>query len=303
MRAVAPFRWPFPPRRGAPPQACRKISLEALEAWGKRAYRPRGTAPRGSDCPSLAPELDGKRDMKLMGSAIRPHGFGLNLIAAAGPGGRARITAATGVSPIAGPGRRSAADAAAPRAEVAHPGRSGYRPRSGQSRALPVPTAGSISSRSTPRSANTPTVSTIHPDLVITVISLFVLGPAALHHDALPPRRQSGALQDQPQHRMIEVIWTLVPVLILVASRFPRSAAGAQYEPPPARRAHGQGHRLPVVLGLPVSRQWRFEVVSNMLRSRRRRERRRADPGQLEVDNRMVVPAGEPAAPQTTAPT
>ncbi len=28
-------------------RACRKISLEALEAWGKRAYRPGETGPPG----------------------------------------------------------------------------------------------------------------------------------------------------------------------------------------------------------------------------------------------------------------
>src|SRR5690554_1247585 len=35
---------------------CRKISLEALEAWGKRAYRPRQTGPVQGSTPSRASE-------------------------------------------------------------------------------------------------------------------------------------------------------------------------------------------------------------------------------------------------------
>ena len=77
---------------------------------------------------------------------------------------------------------------------------------------------------------------------------------------AAAPIRRRRATRTTP---LLEVVWTLVPVLILVAIAIPSiRLLRHQYSPPPGRR-DGQGHRPPMVLDLRISRQWRaFEHVS-----------------------------------------
>jgi cytochrome c oxidase subunit 2 len=132
---------------------------------------------------------------------------------------------------------------------------------------------------------------------LITVISLFVLGlllwvVARYRASANPnPSRTS-------HNTVIEIIWTLVPVLILVAIAVPSIRLLAhQFSPPKAD--------LTVKV---IGNQWYwtyqypdngdFEVVSNMLKEKDQvapgqRYRTDADgPRLLAADERMVVPAG-----------
>ncbi|MEN9289393.1 MAG: cytochrome c oxidase subunit [Pseudomonadota bacterium] len=125
---------------------------------------------------------------------------------------------------------------------------------------------------------------------IITVISLFVLG--LLLWVMVRYRRAANPVASKTSHNtVIEVIWTLVPVLILVAVAIPSiSLLAAQYKPA------GKDAVTIKVIG----HQWYwsyqypdhgdFEIVSNMLTDAE--AAKRGEPRLLAVDNRLVVPVG-----------
>ena len=134
--------------------------------------------------------------------------------------------------------------------------------------------------------------------LMCVAISIFVLG--LLGWTIIRYRRGANPTPSRTSHNtMIEVIWTLVPVLILVAIAIPSiRLIRAQYSPPPAD--------LTVKV---IGNQWYwtyqypdnggFEVVSNMLKEQKDvkagdRYRTDADgPPLLAADERLVIPAGK----------
>jgi cytochrome c oxidase subunit 2 len=124
---------------------------------------------------------------------------------------------------------------------------------------------------------------------LITAISLFVL--VLLLWVVVRYRRSANPVPSRTSHNtLIEVLWTLVPVLILVAIAVPSIRLLAnQYSPPKAD--------LTVKV---IGNQWYwtyqypdngdFEVVSNALSDAD--ADKNGEPRQLAVDERMVVPAG-----------
>ena len=132
---------------------------------------------------------------------------------------------------------------------------------------------------------------------VITAISLFVLG--LLLYVIVRYNRKSSPVPSRTTHNtLIEVIWTIVPVILLVVIAIPSiNLLARQYETPPAD----------AVTVKAVGYQWYWgyeypdhdvELVSNMLSDADAIAN--GEPAQLAVDNRMVVPAGVPLRIQTT---
>ncbi|MEP3420265.1 MAG: cytochrome c oxidase subunit II [Erythrobacter sp.] len=133
---------------------------------------------------------------------------------------------------------------------------------------------------------------------VITAISIFVLG--LLLYVGFRFNRRANPVPSKTTHNtLIEVVWTIVPVIILVIIAVPSiTLLARQYETPPAD----------AITIKAVGYQWYWgyeypdhdvEVISNMLD-----EGAAAANGeyhQLAVDNRMVVPVGVPLRIQTTA--
>lgn len=122
----------------------------------------------------------------------------------------------------------------------------------------------------------------------ITLISLLVL--VLLAWVIIRYRRAANPTPSRTTHNtMLEVVWTLVPVLILVAIAVPSiRLLSHQYSPPQAD--------LTIKA---VGNQWYWtyeypdhgiELVSNMLDDEQARAR--GEPRQLAVDERMVVPVG-----------
>lgn len=144
---------------------------------------------------------------------------------------------------------------------------------------------------------------------VITVISLLVLG--LLLYVAVRFNRKANPVASKTTHNtLIEVVWTIVPVIVLVLIAVPSiTLLAAQYETPPedAVTIKVTGHQWNWEYTYPDHGEINF--VSNMLKEKaevKAGERFRTDndgPGQLAVDNRMVVPAGVPLRIQTTAST
>jgi len=134
---------------------------------------------------------------------------------------------------------------------------------------------------------------------VITVISLFVLG--LLLWVVARYRRAANPEPSRTTHNtFIEVVWTVIPIIILLVIAVPSiSLLAKQYETPPedAITIKATGYQWYWTYTYPD--QGDFEVVSNMMDEEEAKAK--GLPGQLAVDNRMVVPVGVPLRIQTTA--
>ena len=134
---------------------------------------------------------------------------------------------------------------------------------------------------------------------VITIISLFVLG--LILYVVVRFNRKANPVASRTTHNtMIEVIWTIVPVIILVIIAVPSiTLLARQYETPPADAVTIKATGYQWYWGYTYPDHGEIEVISNMLDEAE--ALKRGEPGQLAVDNRMVVPAGVPLRIQTTA--
>jgi cytochrome c oxidase subunit 2 len=124
---------------------------------------------------------------------------------------------------------------------------------------------------------------------LITVISLFVL--FLLLFVIIRFRRGANPVPSRNTHNtFLEVAWTLVPVLILVAIAVPSIRLLAhQYSPPkPDLTIKVTGNQWYWTYSYPDNGG--FEIVSNMLSDAD--AQKRGEPRLLGVDERMVVPAG-----------
>lgn len=125
---------------------------------------------------------------------------------------------------------------------------------------------------------------------IITVISLFVLG--LLLWVMVRYRRAANPVSSKTSHNtLIEIVWTLIPVLILVAIAIPSiSLLAAQYKPPgkDALTIKVIGHQWYWSYQYPDNGD--FEIVSNMLPDAE--AAKRGEPRLLAVDNRLVIPVG-----------
>lgn len=134
---------------------------------------------------------------------------------------------------------------------------------------------------------------------VITAISLLVLG--LLLYTVVRFNRRANPVASKTTHNtMIEVVWTILPVIILVIVAVPSiTLLARQYETPPADAVTIKATGYQWYWGYTYPDHGEIEVISNMLDEAE--AVKRGEPGQLAVDNRMVVPAGVPLRIQTTA--
>ena len=130
------------------------------------------------------------------------------------------------------------------------------------------------------------------------IISIFVL--ALLGYTMLRFRRAANPTPSRTSHNTgLEVVWTLVPVLILVGIAIPSMRLlNKQYSPPPADvTVKVTGNQWFWTYSYPDNGG--FEIVSNLLKEKadvKPGDRFRTDadgPPLLAVDERMVIPAGK----------
>ncbi|MCL9983762.1 MAG: cytochrome c oxidase subunit II [Erythrobacter sp.] len=133
----------------------------------------------------------------------------------------------------------------------------------------------------------------------ITAISVLVLG-LLLYVVMRFNRRRNPVASRTTHNTLIEVVWTIVPVIILVVIAVPSiTLLARQYETPPADAVTIKATGYQWYWGYTYPDHGEIEVISNMLDDAE--ALKRGEPGQLAVDNRMVVPAGVPLRIQTTA--
>ena len=134
--------------------------------------------------------------------------------------------------------------------------------------------------------------------LLCAIISLVVLG--LLAYAIVKFRRGANPTPSRTSHNTaLEVAWTLIPVLVLVAIAIPSMRLlKTQYTPPPADlTVKVTGNQWFWTYAYPDNGG--FEIVSNLLKEQKDvkagdRFRTDADgPPLLAVDNRMVIPANK----------
>jgi len=132
---------------------------------------------------------------------------------------------------------------------------------------------------------------------IITVISLFVL--LLLLWVMARYRRGKNPNPSKTSHNtLIEVIWTGVPVLILLGIAVPSiDLLAKQYKSPPEDALTVKVNGYQWYWGYEYPDNGDFEVISNMLDEEE--ALKRGEPPHLGVDNRMVVPVGVPIRIQT----
>jgi cytochrome c oxidase subunit 2 len=142
----------------------------------------------------------------------------------------------------------------------------------------------------------------MHTNLLVPImfiITLFVLG--LLLYVMVRFRKSANPVASKVSHNtMLEVVWTGIPILILVGISIPSvSLLNKQFAPAPenALTIKVTGNQWYWTYKYPDNGE--FEVISNMLSPEKAIAN--GEPSQLAVDNRMVVPVGETIRLQITA--
>lgn len=111
--------------------------------------------------------------------------------------------------------------------------------------------------------------------------------------------RKSNPVPSKTSHNtLIEIIWTAVPVLVLVVVAIPSmTLLSRQYKSPPEGAVTIKAIGYQWYWGYEYPDNGGFEVISNMMPEEEAKAK--GFPAHLEVDNRMVVPVGEKIRLQT----
>jgi len=133
---------------------------------------------------------------------------------------------------------------------------------------------------------------------IISVITIFVL--ILLLWVIFRYNRRRNPVPSKTSHNtLIEIIWTVVPVLILVVIAIPSiTLLSRQYKSPPKDALTVKVTGYQWYWGYSYPDNGGFEVISHMLPDAE--AIKRGEPPQLGADNRMVVPVGVPIRLQTT---
>lgn len=153
----------------------------------------------------------------------------------------------------------------------------------------------------------------MHNDLLLPIITLIVvLVFALLIWVIIRYNSKANPVPSKTSHNtLIEVIWTLVPVLVLVGIAVPSiNLLAKQYKPAPANALTVKATGNQWFWSYSYPDNGGFEVVSNMLNIpgqpvinngvREDGSKPYDGPSHLEADNRMVLPVGEPIRLQVT---
>ena len=133
---------------------------------------------------------------------------------------------------------------------------------------------------------------------IITGISLFVLG-LLLWVMVRYSRRRNPVPSKTSHNTLIEIVWTVLPAIILAAIAIPSiTLLARQYDSPPADALTIKVTGYQWYWGYSYPDNGGFEVISNMLPAEEAKAR--GEPEQLAADNRLVVPVGEPLRIQVT---
>ena len=150
----------------------------------------------------------------------------------------------------------------------------------------------------------------LHIGLIWVMVAICAFVLALMIYVMVRFRKSANPTPSRTSHNtLVEVIWTVVPALILLGIAIPSiTLIAKQYETPPKDAITIKAIGYQWYWGYAYPDNGDFEIVSNMLKEEDdptrgdARARTKADgPEQLAVDNRMVVPVGVPIRLQVTA--
>lgn len=218
------------------------------------------------------------------------------------------VAAPVVATPAAAPAAEAAPAAAAPKSmDGSLPGYTPMRPDYANSVGMPKPKEIDFQEQFSDNGQYAKWINNAILLPIITIISLFVLG--LLLWVIVRFNRRANPVPSKTTHNtFIEIVWTLVPVLILLGIAYPSlDLLAKQFKPAPADAVTIKATGYQWYWGYTYPDHGGFEVVSNMLKESGevgKGERARTEndgPKLMAVDNRMVVPAGVPLRIQTTA--
>lgn len=218
------------------------------------------------------------------------------------------VAAPVVATPAAAPAAEAAPAAAAPKSmDGSLPGYTPMRPDYANSVGMPKPKEIDFQEQFSDNGQYAKWINNAILLPIITIISLFVLG--LLLWVIVRFNRRANPVPSKTTHNtFIEIVWTLVPVLILLGIAYPSlDLLAKQFKPAPADAVTIKATGYQWYWGYTYPDHGGFEVVSNMLKEpgdvgKGERARTENDgPKLMAVDNRMVVPAGVPLRIQTTA--
>lgn len=218
------------------------------------------------------------------------------------------VAAPVVATPAAAPAAEAAPAAAAPKSmDGSLPGYTPMRPDYANSVGMPKPKEIDFQEQFSDNGQYAKWINNAVLLPIITIISLFVLG--LLLWVIVRFNRRANPVPSKTTHNtFIEIVWTLVPVLILLGIAYPSlDLLAKQFKPAPADAVTIKATGYQWYWGYTYPDHGGFEVVSNMLKEpgevgKGERTRTENDgPKLMAVDNRMVVPAGVPLRIQTTA--
>ncbi len=183
--------------------------------------------------------------------------------------------------------------------EKVAPGASAYKPLGPEwIKGKPTPGAVDVQTQYSPTGRQ---AFKLHIGLVWIMGVITLLVAILLAYVMIRFRKNRNPVPSRTTHNTaIEVAWTLLPVLILVAIALPSiSLISAQYESAPKDAVTVKATGYQWYWGYTYPDNGGFEVISNMLPEEE--AAKRGEPGHLAADNRMVLPVGEWIRLQTTA--
>lgn len=217
--------------------------------------------------------------------------------AAAAPADKAAAPAAEkAAAPAAAAPAAPAIDPNDPHFKVAPGGYTPMKPTEGKG--MPVPGAWGTQTQYSP---NGEYAQWMYNDILtplIFAIAIFV-GLLLLYVMIRFNKRANPVPSKTSHNTLLEVVWTGIPILILVGISVPSiTLISKQYKSPPekALTVKATGNQWFWTYSYPDNGD--IKVISNMLSEAD--AKKAGEPVQLGVDNRMVVPVGEPIRLQTT---
>ena len=140
----------------------------------------------------------------------------------------------------------------------------------------------------------------LHVGLIWVMIAICAFVLALMLYVMFRFRKSANPVPSRTSHNtLVEVVWTVVPALILLGIAVPSiTLIARQYETPPEDAVTIKAIGYQWYWGYEYPDNGGFEIISNMLDADEAEAR--GEPHQLAVDNRMVVPAGVPIRLQVT---
>jgi cytochrome c oxidase subunit II len=208
----------------------------------------------------------------------------------------AAVSPAASDAPVAATTTAAVAAPAAPSAEVAAGKYVPMKPTAGKG--MPVAGGIDVQDQYSPigQQARPFHTALLWLSLIIAVFVLLLLLFVIIRFN----KRMNPVPSKVSHNTLIEILWTGIPILILLVVFVPSmKLLGSQFKPAPANALTIKATGSQWLWTYSYPSNGGFEVVSNMLPEEQAIAR--GEPPHLAADNRMVVPVGEPIRMQVTA--